>query len=112
MAKVIITEFLMLIVKKFSEFEANEILDLLESLEKSSGKGKILSSVSGVLIKELKYKKFRFYFITDGHILRFGTDDELITLIIKFVRMSEKKDQQKIIDSLKETLKSLGFDKL
>ena len=75
-------------------------------------KGKSISSVGGILIKELKYKKFRFYFLTDGQILKFGTEDELASLLIKFVRMSEKKDQQKIIDKIKEVLLSMGFERI
>ncbi len=54
--------------------------------------------------------KFRFYYITDGHILKFASEDELAYLIIKFVRLSEKKDQQKIIDEIKNVLGSMGFE--
>jgi len=84
----------------------------MKSLGTQPKKGKILSSVEGMIIKELKYNKFRFYFITDGHILKFGTEDELASLLIKFVVMSEKKDQQKKIDEIKNVLNSMGFESL
>ena len=48
------------IEKKFKE-EAGKIIDLLMSLKQSPSKGKILGVASGLTIKELKYKSFRFY---------------------------------------------------
>jgi len=111
MVKVIITESLFLqIQKRFSRGEALEIIDLLQSVEVSPQKGKIVGQVGGVIIKELKYLKFRFYFITDGYMLKYGTEDELAALLIKFVRMSQKKDQQEIINNIKSVLRSIGFD--
>jgi len=100
------------IKKKFSETEGNKILDTLESLEENPHKGKLLTSVAGYVIKEVKHKKWRFYCVTDGHILRFGTEDQLLTLIIKFVKLSDQKDQQKAIDAIKTVLQSMGFEKL
>ena len=73
-------------------------------------RGKNLGNVAGIVIKELKHKKYRFYFITDGYRLKVGTEDELANLLIKFVRMSENKDQQKAIESIKSVLKSPGFE--
>lgn len=111
MAKVLITEsFFSQIQKRFSARDAELILDLIGSLETHPQKGKALSSVGGILIKEIKYKKYRLYFITDGHVIKFGSEDEIAGLLIKFVSMSEKKDQQKKIDEIKNTLKSMGFE--
>ncbi len=73
-------------------------------------KGKNLANVGGILIKEVKYEKFRFYCITDGYILKFGSEEELASLLIKFVRMSEKKNQQKVINEIKKVLQSMGFE--
>ncbi len=110
MAEVVITNSLKLkVYKKFKE-KSLEIFNLMKSLENTPHKGKNLGSVGGIVIKELKYDTFRFYFITDGHRLKFGTEDELASLIIKFVRISKKKDQQKTINEIKNLLKSLGFD--
>ena len=111
MARVIITKSLFIdIKKKFSRPEANKIFHSFESAGKNPHKGKTLSTVAGIAIKELKYNKYRFYFITDGYVLKVGTEDELANLLIKFVRISEKKNQQKIIDSIKSVLKSMGFE--
>jgi hypothetical protein len=82
----------------------------MRTLESNPAKGKELGNVAGIVIKELRYENFRFYFITDGHVLKFGTDDELSQILIKFVRMSEKKDQQKNINKIKNILKSIGFE--
>lgn len=109
--QIIITEFVFKQIEKtFSVAEANKVLDLFETLKDSPKKGKALGNIGGVVIKELRYKKFRFYFITNGHILKFGSQDELASLLVKFVRMSEKKDQQKTIQEIKDILQSLGFD--
>ena len=109
MAKVIITQALREeILKKFKSL-SKKIFYLMKSLESQPKKGKALSHVEEVVIKELKYEKFRFFFITDGHVLKFGTEDELASLLIKFVRMSAKKDQQKAINEIRSILKTLGF---
>ena len=112
MAKVIITPSLKEQIFKKFKHESIQILTFLNQLQKNPQKGKELSHIGGIVIKELKYGSFRFYFITDGHILKFGTEDELAMLIIKFVRMSGKKDQQKNINKIKNVLKSLGFEGL
>jgi len=111
MAKVIITESLFIdIKKKFSGVEANKILDSFGSVGKNPHKGKTLGNVAGIAIKEIRHNKYRFYFITDGYVLKVGTEDELANLLIKFVRFSEKKNQQKVIDNIKSILKSMGFE--
>lgn len=111
MVKIVVTKILTKeIQRQFSMSQALEIADIFESLATSPQRGKSLSSVGGIVIKELKYGVFRFYFITDGHIIKFGTKDEFANLIIKFVRMSEKKNQQKIINEIKDVLRSFGFD--
>ena len=109
MIKIIITEELFKdISKKFNKEEANEVIDLMESLEENPFKGKLIGNIGGIVLKEIKYKKFRFYYITDGYKLKFLKTNELKYLIIKFVRMSEKKDQQKVIEEIKLVLRTLG----
>jgi hypothetical protein len=110
MAKVMITTSLKEEVHKRFKSESQKIFHQMNSLEKEPHKGKALCHVAEIVIKELKYENYRFYFITDGHILKFGTEDELAALLIKFVRMSDKKGQQKAIDDVKNVLRSMGFD--
>ncbi|VVB83729.1 Uncharacterised protein [uncultured archaeon] len=108
MAKVEISEKLKEdIYKKFKE-ESTEIFNLIYSLRENPKKGKEVGQVSGILIKELRYKSFRFYFITNGYQLRVLDLAELQDLVIRFVRMSDKKSQQKVIDEIKQILRSFG----
>ena len=109
MAKVFVTENLFKeIQKRFGKEEANRVLDLLETLEENPKKGKELGSIGKIVVKEIRYNKYRFYFLTDGYKLKFLKAEELQDLIIKFVRMSEKKDQQKVIEEIKRVLRNLG----
>ena len=110
MAKVIITVTLEEEVNKKFKQEAVEIFSLLRTLEDNPKKGKEVGVVGAILIKEIKYNKFRFYFITDGYKVKFLKTDDLKDLLIKFVRMSEKKDQQKTIDEIKHILKNFGAE--
>jgi hypothetical protein len=110
MAKVTISDSLREEIFRTFKGDSKEIFKEMKSLEANPYKGKALGNVAGIVIKEIRYNKFRFYFITDGHILKFGTADEIASLLIKFVRMSEKKDQQKIILEIKNILKSFGFE--
>jgi hypothetical protein len=108
MAKVEIVRSLAREIEKRFKGEAREIVKLLRSLEENPHKGKLVGSVGGLVIKELKYKSFRFYFITEGNNLKVFSREELTNLLIKFVRMSNKKDQQKVIDQIKGILRALG----
>lgn len=85
-----------------------EVLEYIKSLEQNPKKGKLLGTVGGIVIKELKYHNFRFYFITDGFKLRCFDSNELVDLLITFVRMSDKKSQQKVIEEIKRVLVMVG----
>jgi hypothetical protein len=100
------------ILKKFKS-ESKIIFRQMYSLEENPHKGKLLGSVAGIIIKELKYKSYRFYFITDGHKLKIIDKSNLTDLLIRFVRMSDKKHQQQTINEIKKILLNLrdkGFD--
>ncbi len=110
MAKVEIIRSLFEEVQKKFKGESHEIIDLMESLETNPHKGKSLGHVAGIVIKELRYNNFRFYFITDGYKLKFFDQQSLVDLLIKFVRMSDKKDQQKTIEEIRKILVHFGPD--
>tara|TARA_Y100000310_G_C20701809_1_gene830649 strand:+ start:2164 stop:2505 length:342 start_codon:yes stop_codon:yes gene_type:complete len=95
------------IEKKFKR-DASKVYGLMDSLKNNPKKGKLLGSVGGIVIKELKFKKFRFYFITDGFKLKYLREEDLVDLLLRFIRMSDKKEQQKIINEIKHTLQTLG----
>lgn len=108
MAKVEIVESLFLEINKKFKQESVEVLQFLKSLESSPHKGKPLGTVGGIVIKELKYSGFRFYFITDGFKLKCLGEDALVDLLLRFVRMSDKKHQQQVINEIKYVLTTIG----
>ena len=108
MAKVTILETLKdEILKKF-EKESKIIFKQMYSLAENPHKGKSLGHVGGIVIKELRYKNFRFYFITDGYKLKIMDESKLVDLLIRFVRMSNKKDQQPTINEIRKILLNFG----
>ena len=90
MAKVEMVNSLFLEIKKKFNGGSPKIIDLMRRLEENPKKGKELDNVWGIVIKELKYKTFRFYFITEGPKIKFFDEKELVDLLLKFVRMSNK----------------------
>lgn len=108
MAQVEIVESLFLEINRKFKQESIEILELLKTLELNPKKGKELGSVGGIVIKELKYRNFRFYFITDGFKLKCLDENTLVDLLLRFVRMSDKKAQQETINEIKFILKTIG----
>ena len=108
MAKVEISESLYEEIRKKFKHQSVEVLEHLKSLESSPNKGKILGTVGGVAIKELKYEGFRFYFIADGFVLHCYDQKKLIDLLLRFVRMSDKTHQQQTINEIKQVLRTIG----
>ena len=109
MAKVEIIRSLFEEIQKKFKGEAHEVIDLIETLENNPHKGKLLGNIGGIVIKEIRYKSFRFYFITDGYKLKFFDEQSLTDLLIRFVRMSDKKDQQQTIDEIRKILLNFGL---
>ena len=108
MARVIITKELEEEINKKFKKESVKIFSLMLTLEDTPKKGKFLGKIGGIAIKELKYKKFRFYFLTDNFKVKYLDVEELQDLVIRFIRMSEKKDQKKVINDIKKVLKNIG----
>ncbi len=112
MARVIITHALVEEVNRVFKKRAIDVFSLMRSLEENPKKGKALGNIGGVVIKELKYESFRFYFITDGFALKFGSQDDISRLLIKFIALSKKDNQQETIEQVKKMLEKLGFEGL
>ncbi len=108
MAKVEIVESLFEEINKKFKQESVEIFEHLKSLESSPHKGKPLGTIGGIVIKELKYSGFRFYFITDGFKIKCIDNNALVELLLRFVRMSDKKHQQQTINEIKQILITIG----
>ena len=110
MARVEITENLKNeILHKFKS-ESKTIFKLMLSLKETPHKGKPLLNVGGIVIKELKYKNFRFYFLVDGYKLKVLSQEQLTDLLLRFVRMSDKNQQQKVINEIKQVLITIGSE--
>ncbi|MEK6964386.1 MAG: hypothetical protein AABX70_08240 [Nanoarchaeota archaeon] len=108
MARVILTpELEQEIDKQFKEDSVN-VFKLLLTLENNPKKGKALCHVGSIVLKELKYKSYRFYFITNGYKVKFLKPEQLKDLLIKFIRMSDKKTQSNVISEIKVMLRRLG----
>ena len=84
-----------------------KVYTLIKSLEKNPNKGDILGHVGIMSIRELKYDTFRFYFIVNGHELYLFNHAKLEELLITFVRMSKKKNQQRTINEITRILKKV-----
>jgi len=108
MVRIEIVESLFESIEKKFKKEASKIFDVMESLKENPKKGKLLGTVGGIIIKELKYKNFRFYFITDGFKLKCMSEHDLVDLLLRFVRMSDKKHQQATINEIKHILQKIG----
>jgi hypothetical protein len=108
MARIVITKELEEKINKKFKKESIKIFNLMNSLENNPKKGKPVTQIGGILIKELKYESFRFYFLVDGYKIKILDDNELIDLLIKFVAMSDKKNQQETIDKIKDFLRAFG----
>ena len=108
MARVEIVERLFEDIERTFKGESTEVFDLIETVAGNPHKGKMLGTVAGIVIKELRYNNFRFYFITDGFKLKCCDSKELADLLLTFVRMSGKKDQQRVIDEIKRVLILIG----
>ncbi len=82
------------IQKKFKK-KSVKVVQFLMSLKDNHHKGDLLTQVGGVAIKEIKYDGFRFYYVVDNYRLKLFDSGELNELLLRFVRMSNKKTQQK-----------------
>ncbi len=110
MARVIITDNLKREILKKFKGDSKKIFKLMHSLKENPKKGKELGHIKNIVIKEIKYKKFGFYFIASGFEVKFLKIEDLKDLIIKFVKMSDKKSQQKTIDEIKNVLRNFGTE--
>ena len=108
MAQVEVIESLYKEIRRKFKRENVKVLQYIKGLENNPKRGKLLGTIGGIVIKELKYKGFRFYFITDGYKLKCINKEKLTDLLLRFVRMSDKKHQQETIEEIKKILRTMG----
>ena len=94
--------------KRFNAKELKEIKSLFLTLQENPYQGDVLYAFGNFVLKEKKYKTFRFYFLHSRKILIIKDVEKLKDEIIRFIEMSKKNDQQKVIDRLKGMLGRLG----
>lgn len=107
MIKIIILNSLRNDIYKVFKKDSLKIYSLISELEQNPKKGKILGHAGNMDIREIRYKTYRFYFIVDGHKLILFDKGKIEELLIRFVRMSKKNNQQKVIDEIKLMLKRI-----
>ncbi|MCF7798283.1 hypothetical protein K9M74_00095 [Candidatus Woesearchaeota archaeon] len=88
--------------KQFNKKELHEIKKLFLSLQDNPYQGDLLYAFGNFILKEKKYKTFRFYFIHSRKILLIKDVKALQDEIIRFIELSKKNNQQHVIDKLKE----------
>ncbi len=86
-----------------------EIKDVFMSLKKNPYKGDLLHVLGNVVLKEIRYKTFRFYFLTSNNLIKFIATTDLEKELIKFIKMSKKNDQQKVIDEILKKLRDEDY---
>ena len=97
--------------KRLSKKQADAVFLHIYSLEGNPFKGDVLSVVGSVVLKEICFESFRFYFIHSQNVMKCIGVDELKAEIFKFIAMSDKsKEQQKVINRIKKDLKKFGYD--
>ena len=99
-------QFLKQLRKHVSKSEAPTLVKKLADTSPSDGD--FVALVANIVLREKKHKTFRFYFITDQTTKHVITKDELKEMIVKFVALSKKNDQQEVIDKLKNDLQRFG----
>ena len=106
MVTIVITKELEREINKIFKEESIKVFELIYSLKENPQKGKSITQIGGILLKELKYKVFRIYFIQKGGTIKFYKNNELQSQLLKFIRISKKDNQQKIIEEIKQFLKN------
>ena len=107
MIRIVVLNSLRSEIDKLFKKESLKVVSLMESLKDNPNKGRVLGHAGSISIRELKYKSFRFYFILDGNKLILYNQEKISELLIEFIRMSKKNNQQKTIDEIKGVLEKI-----
>lgn len=90
--------------RRFNKKELKELKKIFLSLQENPYQGDLLYAFGNFVLKEKRYKTFRFYFLHSKKILLIKDVQKLKDEIIRFIEMSKKNDQQRVIDKLKEMM--------
>jgi hypothetical protein len=100
-------EFLKQLQKHATKTHAISVVKKLSTTSPSDGD--FVALVSNIVIREKRDNTFRFYFIVQNNIKHVITKEELNMMLVKFVALSKKNNQQAVIDKLKADLQKFGF---
>ena len=107
MIRIVILNSLRDEIFKIFKKDALKIYGLIDKLKVNPNQGKVLGHVGNMSIRELRYGSFRFYYIIDGNKLRLFNQSKIEDLLIQFIAMSKKNDQQRTIAEIRELLKRI-----
>ncbi len=93
--------------RKFGRADLKSIHKMFLSLEDNPLQGDMLKAFGAIVLKEIRYKSFRFYFLHSKDLLIIKDPARLRDEIIRFIDMSKKNDQQRVIYGLKDMLKRI-----
>ncbi|MFW5704265.1 MAG: hypothetical protein ACOCXG_00335 [Nanoarchaeota archaeon] len=97
-------------INRIFKKQSIDILERIYSLKENPKQGKKVGKIGSLVIKELKFETFRFYFIVDGFKLKLIGKEDLKELVIRFVRMSKKNNQSKVIQEIRDILLKIGIE--
>ena len=92
--------------KRLNKDEYAQVKKKFQTLKKDPYKGKLLHVLGNVVLKELRWKSFRFYFLTSHNLIKIVAKTDLEKELVKFIRMSKKSDQTKVIKEVLEQLRN------
>jgi len=107
MIRIVVTKELRNKIFKIFKRESKKVYKLLFSLKENPNKGKLLATIGTMHLKELRYKSFRLFFIMNRNELHLFNEKKFKELLIKFISMSKKNNQQKTIDEIRQVLEKI-----
>ena len=112
MVEVLIDEKVKTLVNTKFKSQKKEIVSSISSLKENPKKGDFVFGISNVECRELKIKGIRIFTVQYKNILYVATDDTFKDSIkvVDIAKKNKSKEQQKIIDEIKERVKSFGME--
>lgn len=77
----------------------------MHRLGRTPKSGKALTKIGSLMLGEIRFRGYRFTYVTDAHKVKLLSVYELEDLIIRFVEYFDKKHQRKTIEKLKDALR-------
>ncbi len=108
MIKIVILNSLRDKIYKIFKQDSLKVYKKIKQLKTNPHKGKILTNVNDITLRELKYGSFKLYYIIDKNKLSLFNEEKLKELLIKFIAISKKNNQKRTINEIKNVLRNIG----